>query len=139
MLLVVDANVLVRMVVGRMAAGQAKAAIDRGAALLTTVAQLDEAAGVLHGKFDFEPEEIVAELLAATDVMSVTDLEGYQWQEVEARERLPGHAGKDWHVLATALAFDGSIWSDDRDFFGTGVAVWSSVNIGRAAPAASAG
>jgi predicted nucleic acid-binding protein len=32
----------------------------------------------------------------------------------------------DWPVLATALALDCAIWTEDADFFGTGVATWTT-------------
>ena len=132
MILVVDANVLVRMVVGARAAADARAAAARGVELLTTARQLDEAAGVLGGVFDLDPDDIMRELLGVVEIMSVTDVEGYSaWRE-EARARLRWKAEGDWPVLAAALAFNSAIWTDDRDFFGTGVAVWSSINIERA-------
>ena len=49
--------------------------------------------------------------------------------ENEARERLRGRDEDDWPVLATALGFDCDIWSEDQDFFGTGVAVWTTSRI----------
>ena len=33
-------------------------------------------------------------------------------------------ADYDWPILATALALDLPIWTEDRDFFGCGVATW---------------
>ena len=33
---------------------------------------------------------------------------------------------EDWPVLACALALECPIWTEDRDFFGTGVATWTS-------------
>jgi hypothetical protein len=38
----------------------------------------------------------------------------------------------DAHVLACAWSFDADIWSHDRDFAGTGVASWSTINLMRA-------
>jgi predicted nucleic acid-binding protein len=35
----------------------------------------------------------------------------------------------DWPVLAIALALGCAIWSEDQDFFGTGVAVWTTSRI----------
>ena len=32
----------------------------------------------------------------------------------------------DWPILAAALALDCPIWTEDRDFFGVGVATWTS-------------
>ncbi|MCC6586029.1 MAG: hypothetical protein IT168_04850 [Bryobacterales bacterium] len=36
----------------------------------------------------------------------------------------------DWPILAAALALGCPIWTEDTDFFGCGVATWTSANIG---------
>jgi predicted nucleic acid-binding protein len=36
---------------------------------------------------------------------------------------------EDWPVLAAALALGCPIWTEDADFFGCGVATWTSVSI----------
>jgi predicted nucleic acid-binding protein len=33
---------------------------------------------------------------------------------------------EDWPILATALALGCPIWTEDSDFFGCGVATWTS-------------
>lgn len=33
---------------------------------------------------------------------------------------------EDWPVLATALALEYPIWTEDADFFGTGIATWTT-------------
>jgi predicted nucleic acid-binding protein len=33
---------------------------------------------------------------------------------------------RDWPVLACALLLDCPVWTEDRDFFGTGVATWTT-------------
>lgn len=32
----------------------------------------------------------------------------------------------DWTIIAAALALDCPIWTEDKDFFGSGVATWTS-------------
>ena len=137
MILVVDANVLVRMVVGKRAAADAERAVRRGVELMTTVKQLDEASGVLGGVFSLAPDEIVRELLGVAEIMAITDAEAYSAHRGEAMLRLRLKSAGDWPILATAMAFGAAIWSDDRDFFGTGVPVWSSNNIDRVGRPAS--
>ena len=46
--------------------------------------------------------------------------------EDQARQRLLGRDEQDWPILATALALGCAIWSEDSDFFGTGVVVWTT-------------
>lgn len=47
----------------------------------------------------------------------------------EARERIARRDEDDWPVLAVALAFDCAIWTEDTDFFGCGVATWTTDRI----------
>ena len=54
------------------------------------------------------------------------DSEIYQLHQEDARERLRGRDEEDWPVLAAALALGCPIWTEDTDFFGTGMAVWTT-------------
>ena len=44
--------------------------------------------------------------------------------ERAARRRLEGRDEEDWPYLALALLLECPVWTEDTDFFGTGVAVW---------------
>ena len=43
-----------------------------------------------------------------------------------ARQRLFRRDEDDWPILAAALALDCPIWTEDTDFFGCGVAIWTT-------------
>ncbi|MDR1852301.1 MAG: hypothetical protein LBR21_06585 [Propionibacteriaceae bacterium] len=47
----------------------------------------------------------------------------------EALARIGYRDPRDWHVLAAALALGCPIWTEDRDFFGVGVATWTTSNV----------
>jgi len=49
--------------------------------------------------------------------------------ESESRLRLRGRDENDWQVLATTLALACGIWTEDVDFFGTGIAAWTTNRI----------
>lgn len=68
----------------------------------------------------------------ARTVVEVISMDAYEPLEETARKRIQPRGQPDWPVLATALAFDDQIWSNDRDFFGVGVPVWTTSNIGYA-------
>ena len=53
----------------------------------------------------------------------------YSAFESEARTRLGGRDEEDWPVLACALALGCAVWTEDSDFFGTGIAVWNTSRI----------
>lgn len=44
----------------------------------------------------------------------------------EALQRIDRRDPDDWPMVAAALALDCPIWTEDRDFFGAGVATWTS-------------
>jgi predicted nucleic acid-binding protein len=46
--------------------------------------------------------------------------------ELEARQRLERRDPDDWPILASAMAIGCPIWTEDSDFFGCGVATWTS-------------
>jgi predicted nucleic acid-binding protein len=43
--------------------------------------------------------------------------------------RLQGRDEGDWPVLAAALAMACPVWTEDTDFFGTGIPVWTTNRI----------
>lgn len=49
--------------------------------------------------------------------------------ERDARKRLSGRDERDWPVLALALRLACPIWTEDADFFGTGVPTWTTHRI----------
>jgi predicted nucleic acid-binding protein len=55
--------------------------------------------------------------------------EFYAEFEIEARERLRGRDEEDWPLLAASLALACPIWTEDTDFFGVGIAVWTTSRI----------
>ena len=56
-------------------------------------------------------------------------LERYALFEQRARQRLIRRDEDDWRILATAMAMGCTIWTEDTDFFGCGVATWTTVRL----------
>jgi predicted nucleic acid-binding protein len=50
--------------------------------------------------------------------------ETYAAYERDAKERLRGRDEEDWPVIAMALALGCPVWTEDSDFFGSGIATW---------------
>ena len=46
--------------------------------------------------------------------------------EEPARERVLARDPDDWPVVAVALLLDLPIWTEDQDFFGSGIAIWTT-------------
>jgi predicted nucleic acid-binding protein len=50
----------------------------------------------------------------------------YEEYEEIARGRVAIRDPNDWSVVAVALLLDFPIWTEDQDFFGSGVATWTT-------------
>lgn len=75
----------------------------------------------------------VAPALATLDLISglvqAIECDVYSQYEALARQRIESRDEDDWPVVAAALAFDCPIWTEDTDFFGCGVATWTTDRI----------
>lgn len=50
----------------------------------------------------------------------------YESAKADALRRIAARDADDWPVLACAMILDCPVWTEDADFFGTGVATWTS-------------
>ena len=112
--LVLDANILIRAILGN----RVRAIREANAESISFY--IPETANA-------EAEEHFLRLMAALGTVVSPDV--YEPFEAEARKRLGSRDPEDWPVLATALALDCPIWTEDTDFFGCGVATWRSASI----------
>lgn len=70
--------------------------------------------------------ETLHQLALFIQILPVSTFEAF---EEDAKERLAKRDEKDWAYLALALALHCPIWTEDKDFFGCGVAIWTSDRI----------
>ena len=59
-------------------------------------------------------------------MVQAVEAETYQSFEYVVRQRIAQRDEDDWPVLAAALALGCAIWTEDTDFFGCGVATWTT-------------
>jgi len=52
--------------------------------------------------------------------------EVYLDHQAKALARIEQRDPDDWPILATALALTCPVWTEDNDFFGTGVPTWTT-------------
>jgi len=76
-----------------------------------------------------DPAKAVRVLWALGALGTVVSRDLYGDFEAEARKRLAARDPDDWPILAAALALGCPIWTEDTDFFGCGVATWTSASI----------
>jgi predicted nucleic acid-binding protein len=59
-------------------------------------------------------------------IVQPLDLELYAGLQQQALQRIAMRDADDWPVLACAMSIGCPVWTEDADFFGTGVATWTS-------------
>jgi predicted nucleic acid-binding protein len=64
-----------------------------------------------------------------TRLVEVVDRSLYEEYESAARERMESRDVEDWPILATALLLNCAVWTEDQDFFGKGIATWTTHNV----------
>lgn len=126
--LVVDANVLVRAVLGKRVREVFETYCEDVTFFVPAAAyaEAEEHLPRLVIKRGGDPEKALALLRAVRELVEVIESEFYMEFEDEARERLGQRDPEDWPILAAALALSCPIWTEDTDFFGCGVATWTS-------------
>lgn len=62
-------------------------------------------------------------------LLNIVDQKIYQSYAEEAQQRIKSRDIEDWPIVATALALHSPIWTEDQDFFGSGIAVWTTDRI----------
>lgn len=129
--LVLDANILIRAVLGQRARGILEAHADLISFFIpeTAFAEAEEHLAALVIKRGGEPEKALRLLRSVAALGAVVSREVYADFETEARKRLASRDTDDWPILAAALALGCPIWTEDTDFFGCGVATWTSTSI----------
>ncbi len=49
--------------------------------------------------------------------------------ESKAKSRIASRDVNDWPAVAASLLLDCPVWTEDKDFFGTGVATWTTATV----------
>ena|SRR5438309_6290685 len=59
-------------------------------------------------------------------IVEPVDKSLYEGHEKLARERIAHRDPRDWPVVAVALLLGIPVWTEDQDFFGSGVPTWTT-------------
>jgi len=129
--LVLDANILIRAVLGHRVRHHHEVHADRVSFFVpvTAYAEAEEHLAALVMKRGGKPAKALVSLRAMAALTTLVSDDLYGNFEAEARKRLGARDPEDWPVLAAALALGCPIWTEDTDFFGCGVATWTSGSI----------
>ena len=128
-MIVLDANILIRAVLGRRVRQLIETYSAQGVRFVAPDSAFEDANKYLPLllKKRNKPEADIATTIEYLQILIETvDRELYGMFEKDARQRLRGRDESDWPVLAAALGLACAVWTEDSDFFGTGVAVWTT-------------
>jgi predicted nucleic acid-binding protein len=131
-MIVLDANILIRAVLGRRVRHLLETYAARGFGFYAPDVAYADAERYLPSLLQRrqKPEaDVPAALRYLQEFVEPVDRELYGVYEAEARERLGGRDEEDWPVLGSALALNCPLWTEDADFFGTGIAIWTTNRI----------
>jgi predicted nucleic acid-binding protein len=62
-------------------------------------------------------------------IVQPIDAELYESMKEQALKRIALRDADDWPVLACAMSLVCPVWTEDADFFGTGIATWTTDRI----------
>ncbi len=131
-MIVLDANILIRAVLGRRVRQLLDTYAAEGVRFFAAEVVFDDAEKylpLLLKKRGISHVDVEASLEYLRNVIEPVTPELYAAFENEARQRLRDRDESDWPILATALALACPVWTEDADFFGVGVAVWTTNRI----------
>ena len=126
--IVVDANILIRAVLG-IRVFQLLAKYEGKVNFYSPDACFDEArqhlpAILAHRKIEASRGLAVFEQISG--MVTPVNQKVYAEYEPFARERIDKRDPDDWPVVAVALPVGCPIWTEDMDFFGCGIATWTT-------------
>ncbi|SAI70383.1 Predicted nucleotide-binding protein [Bordetella ansorpii] len=129
-LIVLDANILIRATLGQRVR-RILAAYEPASEFLTPNTAYDEVRKHLPGLMSKRgaPARRHESMLDTLTSVTIVDRGTYASACARAQARINHRDPDDWPVLACALAHGYPIWTEDRDFFGTGVATWTTDRI----------
>jgi predicted nucleic acid-binding protein len=62
-------------------------------------------------------------------LIEIVDESLYEERKSSAQERMLSRDIEDWPIVATSLLLDCPVWTEDQDFFGSGIATWTTNNV----------
>ena len=102
---------------------------SRGVPLATTDRNAAEFEQRLIKSFGWDAVAAQREVDRVLETLILVPARDYEHARGAADKRLHEGGKSDWPALAAALSLDAEIWTDDVDFFGVGVPVWSTPNV----------
>jgi predicted nucleic acid-binding protein len=126
--LVLDANILIRGVLGHKVRGLLEQYCGSTQFFAPEVCFHDaqKYLPILFEKRGLPPSPALEVLSALTRLVASVDDSVYRAYSTQAKQRIRARDIDDWPIVATALALGCPIWTEDMDFFGAGIPTWTT-------------
>jgi len=126
--IVLDANILIRAVLGKRVRELLAANAGTVQFFAPDVAYADarKYLPALLEKRGVNSEVALAVLYALESIVQPLELGVYSGLQAHALQRIAMRDANDWPVLACAMTIACPVWTEDADFFGTGIATWTT-------------
>jgi predicted nucleic acid-binding protein len=126
--IVLDANILIRAVIGKRVRELILEHVTTVKFFAPDVAYADarKYLPALLKKRGVDASAAMLVLDRLEGVVQSIDAELYEGLQQQALQRIAARDADDWPVLACAMTLGCPVWTEDADFFGTGVPTWTS-------------
>jgi len=126
--IVLDANIIIRAVLGNKVRALITDNIEKVDFFTPDVciADAQKYLPLLFEKRSMPTEPALILLNNLRPLLHLVDELIYEREKEEAQLRIKNRDIRDWPIVATALTLNCPIWTEDQDFFGTGVATWTT-------------
>ena len=126
--IVLDANILIRAVLGKRVRELIVAHAGTVQFFAPDIAYADarKYLPALLEKRGVDSEAALAVLDALESIVQPLELGVYSGLQAQALQRIAMRDADDWPVLACAMTIACPVWTEDADFFGTGIATWTT-------------
>lgn len=126
--IILDTNILIRAVLGKRVRELIVDNADAVQFFAPDVAYADarKYLPALLEKRGVDSDPAMAVLDALEAIVRPLELGVYAGLQTQALQRIALRDADDWPVLACAMTISCPVWTEDADFFGTGVATWTS-------------
>lgn len=126
--IVLDANIIIRAVLGN----KVRTLITENIGKVdfftpdVCIADAQKYLPLLFEKRSMPAEPALILLNNLKPLLQIMDEIIYEQEIEEAQLRIKNRDIHDWPIVATALTLNCPIWTEDQDFFGTGVPTWTT-------------
>lgn len=126
--IVLDANILIRAVLGRRVREIILTYAQTVAFFAPDIAFVDarKYLPAISIKRGLDPTAVLAVLECLAALVQQLESSVYRGAQAQALQRIGKRDADDWPVLASAMTLGCPVWTEDVDFFGTGIPTWTT-------------